>query len=117
MIIKPNLQNSKLTRKINGFNENLCEVNIDVIEEKPLTLYLNNQEIVTMMTIGDYPDFLAIGYLLNQQMISLNDKIEAIDFDSDLDVVVVRTNKKTNYEKKLKKKNYYIWMRSRNPIW
>ena len=104
MIIKPNLQNSKLTRKINGFNENLCEVNIDVIEEKPLTLYLNNQEIVTMMTIGDYPDFLAIGYLLNQQMISLNDKIEAIDFDSDLDVVVVRTNKKTNYEKKLKKK-------------
>ena len=56
------------------------------------------------MTIGDYPDFLAIGYLLNQQMISLNDKIEAIDFDSDLDVVVVRTNKKTNYEKKLKKK-------------
>ena len=44
MIIKPNLQNSKLTRKINGFNENLCEVNIDVIEEKPLTNERNNSK-------------------------------------------------------------------------
>ncbi len=104
MIIKPDIENSKLTRKIEGYNENLENVNLDVIEEKPLTLYLNNQEIVTMMTICDYPEFLAVGYLLNQHMISSNEKVESIDYDSDLSVVIVRTNKKTNFEKKLKKK-------------
>lgn len=104
MIIRPDIENPKLTRKINGYDERLNDVSIDVIEEKPLTLYLNNQEVVTMMTICDYPEFLAVGYLLNQHMISNLDTIESIDYDSDLNVVVIRTNKKTNFEKKLKKK-------------
>ena len=45
------------------------------IVERPLTLFLNEQEIVTMMTICDYPKYLAIGYLLNQNMLKKNDKI------------------------------------------
>lgn len=104
MIIRPNIENPRLTRKISGYDEKLNNVSIDVIEEKPLTLYLNNQEIVTMMTICDYPEFLAVGYLLNQNMISNSDTIESIDYDSDLNVVIIRTNKKTDFEKKLKKK-------------
>ena len=40
-----------------------------MVVERPLTLFLNGQEIVTMMTIGDYPDYLAVGYLLNQNML------------------------------------------------
>ena len=47
-----------------------------VIQEKPLTIFLNSQEIVTLMSIGDYPYFLAIGYLLNQNMIKSEDKIK-----------------------------------------
>ena len=38
-----------------------------VIEEKPLTLFLNDQEILTMMTVNDFPKYLALGYLLNQK--------------------------------------------------
>ncbi|MBM3573432.1 MAG: formate dehydrogenase accessory sulfurtransferase FdhD, partial [Alphaproteobacteria bacterium] len=72
--------------------------------ERPLTLFLNGQEIVTMMTIGDYPDYLAVGYLLNQNMLAPDDEITGIDFDSTIDTVVVRTHQRTNFEDKLKKK-------------
>ncbi len=104
MKIKPDLNNKNLTRRINGFDENLKKKEIDVIEERPLTLFLNNQEIVTMMTIGDFPEYLAVGYLLNQNMIKKNDKIDSIDFDDDIQTVIVRTKDKTNFEVKLKKK-------------
>src|SRR3546814_20811836 len=56
------------------------------------------------MTICDYPDYLAVGYLLNQNMLKPDDVIEGIDHDEELDVVVVRTARATNYEEKLKKK-------------
>ncbi len=72
--------------------------------ERPLTLYLNAQEIVTMMTIGDHPDLLAIGYLLNQGMLKPDDRITAVEHDDDLEVVVVRTERHTDYESKLRKK-------------
>jgi FdhD protein len=69
-----------------------------------MTIFLNSQEIVTAMTIGDYPEYLAIGYLLNQHMLLPDDVVTDVDYDEELSVVVVRTNRKTNYEKKLKKK-------------
>jgi len=59
---------------------------------------------VTLMSIGDHPKYLAIGYLLNQNMLKKNDKISRVEIDSELNVVVVRTKRKTNYENKLKKK-------------
>ncbi len=72
--------------------------------ERPLTIFLNSQEIVTAMTINDYPDYLAIGYLLNQNMLLPDDIVTGVDYDEELSIVVVRTKRKTNYEKKLKKK-------------
>ena len=57
-----------------------------------------------MMTIGDYPNYLAVGYLANQNMLLPEDHITEIEHDDDLDVVVVRTDRKTNYEERLKKK-------------
>ena len=104
MILKPNVNNPKLTKRIEGLDHEMKKTSLDVVVEQPLTLFLNSQEIVTMMTINDYPEFLAVGYLLNQNMISKADKIISIDYDSELNVVVVRTNKKSNFEKKLKKK-------------
>jgi FdhD protein len=56
------------------------------------------------MTLGDMPDLLAVGYLLNQNMLKRDDIISGIDYDDELQVVVVRTNRKTNYEKKMEKK-------------
>lgn len=104
MIIKPKINDTNLTKKIFGYDENFKKTLINVIEEKPLTLYLNDQEIVTMMTINDFPKFLSIGYLLNQNMISNKTKIEAVDYEADLRVIVIRTKKKTNFEIKLRKK-------------
>ncbi len=57
-----------------------------------------------MMTIGDYPDYLAVGFLLNQNMLRPDDVVTDIDYDEELEVVVVRTERETDYEEKLKKK-------------
>lgn len=57
-----------------------------------------------MMTIGDYPEELAIGFLLNQNMLRPDDVIEAVEVDEELELVVVRTERETDYEEKLKKK-------------
>jgi len=57
-----------------------------------------------MMTIGDHPDYLAVGYLLNQNMLRTHDRIMAIDYDDELETVVVRTDRETDFEDKLKKK-------------
>ena len=103
-ILKPNVNNSKLTEEIFITDENNQKIKVHSIVEKPLTLYLNDQEIVTMMTIRDYPKYLAIGYLLNQNMLKKNDKITGVDYDEEINTVVVRTKLKTNYEEKLKKK-------------
>ena len=56
------------------------------------------------MTINDYPEYLALGYLLNQHMLLPDDVVTGVDYDEELAAVVVRTRRKTNYEKKLKKK-------------
>tara|TARA_B100001175_G_scaffold197883_1_gene167972 strand:+ start:528 stop:1376 length:849 start_codon:yes stop_codon:yes gene_type:complete len=104
LILQPNIDDNKLTKKVSGINELNEPIDIDVVTEKPLTIYLNSQEIVTTMTLGDMPKELSVGYLLNQNMINRKDVIEAIDYDEDIDVVIVRTKRETNYEKKLSKK-------------
>ena len=103
-LVAPNVSDKSLTRTISGYDENFKPLKIKVIHEKSLTIFLNKQEIVTLMTIGDYPKYLAIGYLLNQNMIKKNDKITGVDYDEEISTVVVRTKIKTNYEEKLKKK-------------
>ena len=103
-LIKPDSNNPELTKIVSGFDENSNKINTNVIVEKDLTIFLNNQEIVTLMSIGDHPKFLAIGYLLNQNMLKKDDKIKDIKYDSDINVIVIKTLRKTNYEKKLKKK-------------
>ena len=102
--LQPNISDNNLTKKVYGINEINETINIDVVTERPLTIYLNSQEIVTTMTLGDMPKELSVGYLLNQNMINKKDTIENIDYDEDLDVVIIRTKRKTNYEKKLSKK-------------
>ena len=103
-LIKPNIRNKSLYKFKKAVNENNEIVDIPVIEERPLTLYLNNQEIVTMMTIGDYPEYLSIGYLYNQGMLKSHEDVKKIEYHHDLKTVVIRIKSKTNYEKKLKKK-------------
>tara|TARA_B100000579_G_scaffold433732_1_gene453083 strand:- start:768 stop:1586 length:819 start_codon:yes stop_codon:yes gene_type:complete len=103
-LVAPNPKDLNLTKKVSGFDENNKKIKTRVINEKSLTIFLNDQEIVTLMTINDYPKYLAIGYLINQNMLKKNDIITKVSFDKELDLIVVRTKRKTNYEKKLKKK-------------
>ena len=93
-----------LSKRVSGVDETGKQISVDVVTEKPITLYLNRQEIVTIMTIGDHPDLLAIGYLSNQNMLKADDVITSIDYDDELSVIVVRTEHETNYEAILKKK-------------
>ena len=102
--ISPDLKNDDLTESIECLNESGENIKLPVVKEIPLTIYLNKQEIVTAMTLGDMPDLLAVGYLLNQNMLKKDDVISEIDYDEDLQVVIVRTERKTNYEKKMEKK-------------
>jgi FdhD protein len=103
-IIRPNPLDPRLTERVSGVDQSGARIETSVTVERAMTIFLNSQEIVTAMTIGDYPEYLAIGYLLNQSMLRPDDVITDVDYDEELSVVVVRTKRKTNYEKKLKKK-------------
>jgi FdhD protein len=103
-LIVPNPDDPRLTERVRGTDQTGAEVEIRVPVERPLTLYLNAQEIVTMMTIGDYPEYLALGYLLNQNMLKFGDVVTEVEYHDDLQVVVVRTENNTNFEQKLKKR-------------
>jgi FdhD protein len=103
-IIRPDPQDPRLTERVRGVDQTGAEIETIVTVERPLTIFLNSQEIVTAMTIADHPDYLAIGYLLNQNMLRPDDVVTGVDYDEELQVVVVRTERETDYEEKLKKK-------------
>ncbi|MDP2493275.1 formate dehydrogenase accessory sulfurtransferase FdhD [Shimia thalassica] len=103
-LIAPNPAAVGLTRAVDGVDHTGAETTISVVEERPLTIFLNSQEIVTAMTIGDYPEYLALGFLRNQHMLSDDDTVTGVDFDEELETVVVRTEVETSHEEKLKKK-------------
>ena len=103
-LVKPDPLDPRLTEHVRGVDQTGAAVETAVTVERALTIFLNAQEIVTAMTINDYPEYLALGYLINQHMLLADDVVTGVDYDEELAVVVVRTKRKTNYEKKLKKK-------------
>ncbi len=103
-IIRPDPADPRLTERLSGQDQDGRPIETSVVVERPLTLFLNKREIVTMMTICDYPAYLAVGYLLNQNMLRDDDEITGIDYDEDIETVVVRTKRQTDFEAKLRKK-------------
>jgi FdhD protein len=103
-LVKPDPDDPRLTERVSGIDQDGKPVETSVTVERPLTLFLNGREIVTMMTICDFPEYLAVGYLVNQNMLHPEDEITGIDFDAEIETVVVRTARETDYEEKLKKK-------------
>ena len=93
-LVSPNIKDKSLITELKGIDENGSLIKTNVINEKSITIFLNNQEIVTLMSIGDHPKYLAIGYLLNQNMLKKSDKISKVEIDKELNVVVVRTKRK-----------------------
>jgi FdhD protein len=103
-IIRPDPLDPRLSEAVTGIDQTGEATETRVVVERPLTLYLNAREIVTMMTIGDHPEYLALGYLLNQGMLKADDEVTGVDYDSEIDVVVVRTPNETDFEDKLRKR-------------
>jgi FdhD protein len=100
-VIAPDTARDGLTREVEGTDETGASGTFRVVEERPLTIYLNGGEIVTVMTIGDWPEYLAVGFLRNQGMLRDGEAVRAVDHDADLGVVVVRTDATTTHEAKL----------------
>ena len=96
--IKPNPEDASLVKRIFAINEEGAKETTYAIIEKPLSIYLNSSHVVTAMTIGDYPEYLAVGYLVNQNIIKNEKKITAIEYDKDINTVVVRSDEKTSFE-------------------
>lgn len=102
--IFPDVDDPRFFQRVAGRDHTGNDIEVDVVEERPLTLWLNRTEVVTMMTVGDHPRELAVGFLLNQNMLQPQDEIVAIDYEEDIATVVVRTTSESSYEEKLQKK-------------
>lgn len=102
--IAPDPNAEGLTTHLQGVDATGQPISLPVVTERPLTIYLNRQEIVTAMTLGDRPEEMAVGFLYNQNMLHDDDHITSIDYDGDIDVVVVHTAHETDYEARLQKK-------------
>ncbi|MFY0636246.1 MAG: formate dehydrogenase accessory sulfurtransferase FdhD [Vannielia sp.] len=102
-LVAPDTGAEGLTRRVTGRDQEGRAVEMQVVEERPLTIYLNRTEIVTAMTIGDHPELLAMGFLANQGMLRPGE-MTGVDHDAELGVVVVRTAGETDYEAKLGRK-------------
>jgi FdhD protein len=64
---------------------------VPVAGEHPLTLYVDKQELITLMTLGAAPEALAIGYLRNQRLVASIDDIVAVQVDWETDSCAIRT--------------------------
>ena len=102
-IVSPAPGDRRLTERMSGTDQDRSNVETSVTVERPLALFLNSREIVTLMTIGDYPECLAVGYLLNQNMLRNEDVLTAVEYDEEAEAVVVRTRHETDFEEKLAK--------------
>jgi FdhD protein len=103
-LVRPDPTDARLTSRVTGIDHDGKPVETSVTVERPLTLYVNSQEVVTLMTVGDHVECLAVGYLINQNMLKPTDEITGVDYDEEIDTVVVRTVTETDFEERLKKR-------------
>ncbi len=102
-----------LTFDVEAINERGEMVPTAIAGENPLTLYVDKREIVTLMTLGQAPEALAIGYLRNQRLVQSIDEIAAVQVDWDTDSVVVTTRKATSGEARARAKGMTDRMKKR----
>lgn len=78
-----------LTFEVEALNERGEALPTAIAGEHPLTLYVDKREIVTLMTLGQAPEALAIGYLRNQRLVRSLDQISEVQVDWETDAVAV----------------------------
>jgi len=80
-----------LTYEVDALNERGELLATPIAGEHPLTLYVDKREIVTLMTLGQEPEALALGYLRNQRLVRSIDEIQAVQVDWETGAVAVKT--------------------------
>ena len=102
-----------LTFDVEAVNERGEMVPTAIAGENPLTLYVDKREIVTLMTLGQAPEALAVGYLRNQRLVKSIEEIAAVQVDWETDSVVVTTRKATGVEARARAKSMTDRMKKR----
>ena len=94
-----------LTVEVDALNEHGESVPTPIAGEHPLTIYIDRREIVTLMTLGQNPEALVLGYLRNQRLMKSIDDIKAVQVDWETDSAAVTTRKAVkDLDKKMSKR-------------
>ena len=90
---RPDITHSRrpLTYEVEAINARGEARQTPIAGEAPLTLYIDKREIVTLMTLGQHPEALAIGYLRNQRLITCIDELASVQVDWETESVAVTT--------------------------
>ncbi|WP_420473577.1 formate dehydrogenase accessory sulfurtransferase FdhD [Noviherbaspirillum sp. ST9] len=90
---RPTMTNASapLTREVEVMDERGRLSVISIPAERPLTVYVDKRELVTLMTLGAAPEALTLGYLRNQRLVASIDEVDSITVDWDVDAVAVKT--------------------------
>jgi len=93
MSSRPQLSNAAvpLTHEVEVMDERGRVSTIAIPAERPLTVYVDKRELVTLMTLGGAPEALTLGYLRNQRLVKSLEDIESVQVDWSVDAVAVRT--------------------------
>ena len=106
---KPTLSQEGLapTHAVNAINQFNEIKEVHVAGESPLTLKVNDKELVTLMTLGTHPEQLSLGYLRNQRLLENISDIKSVNVNWDKELVEINTHagkEITNWEEKLSKR-------------
>ena len=82
---------TSLTHRLQARNEFGDMVEVSIPAERDLTVYVDKRELVTLMTLGAHPEWLVLGYLLNQRLVGSVDEIESITVDWEVNAASVKT--------------------------
>ncbi len=85
----------KIELTLSSFRRRLISKLTHIPGERPLTIYLDKREVVTLMTLGSAPEALVLGYLRNQRLVESREDIESIQVDWETDSAAVKTRRKT----------------------
>ena len=82
----------ELLREISILDEYGVRRSLHIPAERPLTVFVDKRELVTLMTLGACPELLVLGYLLNQRLVADVAEIDSITVDWDVGAAAVKTH-------------------------
>ena len=91
MTVQLTRASAPLTERVTALDEHGQAVEVSIPAERPLTVYVDKRELVTLMTLGAHPEWLVLGYLRNQRLIGALAEVESITVDWEVGAASVKT--------------------------